>query len=221
MPHPERLFVQYGAGWSCPDGWMNFDASPTLRLERLPMLGGLMARLSGNGQPFPAGVRYGDILKGLGVPDGSVSGLYASHVLEHLSLADMWRALRNSFALLKPKGIFRLIVPDIHERARSYVAAADKGDPQAIHAFLRSTYLGKESRPRGLAGAARDALGNSAHLWMWDYAAMSAELKDAGFTSIRPAAPGDSGEPMFDRVEDVDRFFDGSIAEVAIHCEKP
>lgn len=35
----QRLFVQYGCGLAAPDGWINFDASPRLRFERLPGAG--------------------------------------------------------------------------------------------------------------------------------------------------------------------------------------
>ena len=40
-------YIQYGAGpSSCPEGWLSFDASPTLRLQRLPLIGRLTSRLA-------------------------------------------------------------------------------------------------------------------------------------------------------------------------------
>jgi len=74
-------YVQYGAGYTAGEGWLNFDASPTLRAERVPLLGGLLGSLWGNPQRYPPGIVYGDIVKGLPVADGTVDGLYASHVL--------------------------------------------------------------------------------------------------------------------------------------------
>jgi hypothetical protein len=32
-------YVQYGCGMSCPDLWINFDASPRLWLQQLPIVG--------------------------------------------------------------------------------------------------------------------------------------------------------------------------------------
>src|SRR5689334_10934707 len=93
-------YVQYGCGLSAPDGWLNFDASPTLRFERSP-IGFLYTR---NGTRFPKAVRYGDIVRGLPIPNDSCHGLYCSHVLEHLALAECDRALTNSFHLLEPGG---------------------------------------------------------------------------------------------------------------------
>ncbi|HEX6859864.1 MAG TPA: hypothetical protein VF138_06660, partial [Caulobacteraceae bacterium] len=62
-----KLYVQYGCGLSAPDGWLNFDASPTLRLQRLPLVGRLLTR---GRVRFPEAVRYGDITRGLPLADG-------------------------------------------------------------------------------------------------------------------------------------------------------
>jgi hypothetical protein len=36
---PQPVLVQFGCGWSVSENWHNFDASPTLRFERLPLVG--------------------------------------------------------------------------------------------------------------------------------------------------------------------------------------
>jgi SAM-dependent methyltransferase len=213
------LYVQYGAGFSAGEGWLNFDASPTLRIQLIPGLGRSLARLSGNPMPFPDGVRFGDVVRGLPLEDNSVDGLYASHVLEHLALEDVRIALAESRRVLRPGGVFRLVVPDLRQRARAYVEAGD--EPEAAHRFLRATYLGRERRPRSLPGRVRALLGNSDHLWMFDHPAMVHELERAGFASIRPAAFGDADDPMFAAVEDEARFIDGDFREVAIEARKP
>jgi len=145
------LHVQYGCGLSCPAGWLNFDASPTLRLQRLPAIG----RLFGDAVRFPDGVRYGDIVKGLPLADGSVDGIYASHVLEHLALADCAIALRNTFRLLKPGGLFRLVVPDLECRARQYLSRLEDGKPQANSWFMRAAGLGAQEVANGCRQIAR------------------------------------------------------------------
>jgi len=216
-----KAYVQFGAGHSAPDGWLNFDVSPTLRVQKLPLVGKALARLSGNASGFPDNVRYGDIVLGLPVPDNSVQGLYASHVLEHLSLEDMRVALRNAFRILKPGGVFRLIVPNLLPIAEAYVASARAGDPDAAILFIQSTLMGQERRPSGMRGKIRAQLGNGAHLWMWDHPSMERELKSAGFVDMRPAQFGDSSDPMFASVEQLDRFMTGDVAEVAIEARKP
>lgn len=213
-----ELSVQYGCGFSAPDGWTSFDASPTLRFERIPVIGKLYTK---NGTRFPEAVRYGDIIKGLPLAPNSVARLYASHVLEHLSYQDALQALRHSFDVLQPGGRFRLIVPDLHERTKRYLAAAENQSPAAAHDFMRSSYLGAESRSRSLAGRIQEMLGNSRHLWMWDEASMAEALRNAGFVNIRRASFGDSGDTAFAAVEAEDRFISEGIVEMAIDCQKP
>ncbi|MGZ5106117.1 MAG: class I SAM-dependent methyltransferase [Usitatibacter sp.] len=197
------LYVQYGCGFSAPDGWLNFDASPTLRFERLPLIGALYTR---NAQRFPKRVRYGNIVRGLPVEPNSVDGMYCSHVLEHLSLNDCGRALRNTFSYMKPGAIFRLVVPDMEKLARDYVASGD------VHRLMRDSCLGAEER----ASAVRAIFGNSSHLWMWDEPAMREQLRTAGFRNIRRARFNDSADARFREVEDAARF-DGCLA---MECAK-
>lgn len=127
-------------------------------------------------------MRYGDICIGLPIADGAVRGCYASHVLEHLSLADLRQALANTFRMLQPGGVFRLVVPDLYERARRYVTEVERGSPDAAATFLRSTHLGHDG-PRKFLHDLRRLIGGSMHLWMWDEYSMTAELGRAGFVN--------------------------------------
>ena len=165
---------------------------------------------------------YGDICKGPLVPPGTADGVYASHVLEHLSPSDFRRALANTLTMLADGGVSRLIVPDLFERARKYVSAAAAGSA-AAEEFLGSTMLGKEYRPRGLSAMLRRMIGNSDHLWMWDEVSITYELITRGFTLAKRCKIGDSGIPMFDAVEVASRFFDShlKIEECAMEARKP
>jgi SAM-dependent methyltransferase len=201
------LYVQYGCGLCAPDGWLNFDASPTLRLQKIPLIG-KFAR-----PRFPDLARFGDIRKGLPVADGSADAVYCSHVLEHLSLEDFRIALKNSLRILKPGGKFRVLMPDLKVLAKRYVESTE---PDAAMKFMRISVIGREKRPSGFSGLARSWLGNAEHLWMWDYPALAMELDKAGFKAIRPANCGDGGDVMFDKVEDETRWSDGLGAQ----CER-
>lgn len=192
-------YVQYGCGLCAPPSWLNFDASPTLRLQRLPLIGSLFGRNT----RFPALARYGDVVRGLPIGPGSCQAIYCSHVLEHLSLADLRTALKNTLSYLKPGGVFRFVLPDLEQLAKDYLAS-DANQP-AIW-FMEAAHLGYPQRPRGFMGALREWLGNSRHLWMWDERSMAEELKLAGFADIRRAQCADSGDPRFQDVEDPDRW---------------
>ena len=204
-------YVHYGCGLKAPESWTNFDASPTPRLQKIPVVGTVVSR---SRPTFPAGIHFGDIVKGLPIEPGSCEAIYCSHVLEHLSLNDFRIALANTLGGLKPKGIFRCVLPDLEALARAYLAS-DSDRPAEW--FMRNTYLGFENRPKGLAGMAREWLGNSRHLWMWDERTLSTELRAAGFTEIRRASFGDSAEPKFAEVEEISRW----TGCLGIECRRP
>jgi hypothetical protein len=56
---------------------------------------------------------------------------------------------------------------------------------------------------------------------MYDFAALEALLKETGFTAIRRCEFGDAKDPMFARVEDRGRFFEGDQDELAVEAIKP
>jgi hypothetical protein len=206
------MYVQYGCGWDgTPEGWLNFDASPTLRLERVPLIGLLYTK---NQRRFPPYVKYGDIVKGLPIDNSSCRGIYCSHVLEHLALADFERALANTATSLAPGGTFRMVLPDLEYLARSYLAS---GEELAAVKFMEASGMGKKHRPRNLKSLVIDAFGNSQHLWLWDEKSLAVKLRSHGFTAVRRAQFGDAEDPRFNEVENKDRF-DGCLA---MQCRKP
>jgi SAM-dependent methyltransferase len=211
MNGKKTQYVQYGCGPSGPKSWRNFDASPTLRFERIPLLGKLYIK---NNTRFGSNIECGDIVKGLPFPPNTVNGVYASHVLEHLGLHDFRIALRNTHKILRPNGIFRLVVPDLKLHAENY---ARSEDPLAAVMFMKNTSLGINKKPRTLFSFLKFWLGNSSHLSMWDFNSLKHELLTAGFSNIRRCLCGDSEDRMFDEVDDLKRFIDS----VGIECRKP
>ena len=209
-----KLYVQYGCGLSAPAEWLNFDVSPTLRIQKTPIIGSLL-----KGQlntVFPDNVNYGNIINGLPVQDNSCEGVFCSHTLEHLSLADFRTALKNTYDILKPNGIFRCIVPDLEYSAREYIKSLDNNNDTASINFINETMLGIPKKPQGVKKLLSAVFGNSHHLWMWDKKSLALELKNVGFKNIRVCSYNDSADSMFKLVEEESRF----IHAVAIECNK-
>lgn len=215
----QGLYVQYGCGNCAPIGWLNFDASARLRLERIPWIRAAIGRSVG--LLFPLNVCFGDIVRGLPVPEGSASGVYCSHVLEHLAHEDLPLALRNTHRVLRPGGIFRLVVPDLQWRAARYVTSVANGNPFAADEFIGSANLGKRARPKDIISFAREYFGRSAHLWMYDFPCLKGKLEETGFSAIRRCEFGDATDKMFDLVEERGRFFDHGERELAIEAMRP
>ena len=203
--------LHYGCGLTCAADWFNCDASPALRLQRLPLAGPIFAKYLS--PRFPQEIVFGDIVRGLSIPPDSCEAIYCSHVLEHLSLEDLRLALRNTCTYLKPGGIFRLVLPDFDQQIAAY---QQNTDPKALSEFMTYSGLGRANRPKGISARLREFFCNSHHLWAWNYASLSRELEDAGFQGIRRCEFGDARNPVFKSVENSERF----QWALAIECTK-
>jgi SAM-dependent methyltransferase len=210
-----KQYVQYGCGpFSAPAGWKNFDASPTLRLQQLPLIGSLLRNRMH--VTFPSDVLQGDILKSLpGIAQNSCDGVYCSHVLEHLSYDDCVLAVQHTYQILKPGGYFRCVLPDLETAAREYVQDLANEDTHANTRFLEKTMLGKRQRTRGLKGILMTTLGNAQHLYMWDHLSLMELFRDTGFTQVRRCSFNDCPDEMFKLVEEESRF-ENAVALEAI-----
>lgn len=208
-------YVQYGCGDCAPPDWLNFDSSLTIRIRSIPVVGRLLRKKLNSA--FPLNVIYGDIVKGLPVPDNSCIGVYASHILEHLALKDFRIALKNTLRILQTGGIFRCIVPDLANCAKLYISRFDNGETDASMTFLAyDAVIGIQQKEKGLKGIADAIWGTNHHLWMWDALSLQKELEDAGFRDIRMCQYQDSQDKMFLHVEDQRRFRNA----VAFECRK-
>lgn len=207
-----KKYVQYGCGFSAPLEWKNYDSSPTLRFEKLPIIGKLKLK---NAQKFPRNVFYGDIVNGLPEIENSIDGIYCSHVLEHLSYEDFLQAIKNTYKILKSGGIFRCVVPDLKHAAEEYLKNFER-DSNPAQNFMTSTMLGVENRNKSIFGTLVSLFGNSKHLWMWDDKSLTQELDKVGFINCRNCSFNDSSDIHFKYVEEQSRFLNA----VAIECYK-
>jgi SAM-dependent methyltransferase len=210
-----KKYVQYGCGLSAPKEWVNFDSSPTLQIQKTPIIGWFLKRFLN--VEFPNNVLYGDIITGLPIEQESCDGLYCSHVLEHLSLNDFYSSVRNSFKILKTGGIFRIVVPDLELAAREYIAGLEEHDSNASINFIgNNTLIGMEKREKGFKSLISSHFGSDRHLWMWDQYSLSSALLSAGFSSVRVCKFNDSEDKMFLHVEEESRFKNA----LCIECKK-
>lgn len=67
-----------------------------------------------------------DIRQGLPFDDGAFDAVFANHVLEHLSPAQASAFVREVGRVLRPGGVTRIVVPDLEEAARYYLAALER-----------------------------------------------------------------------------------------------
>jgi ubiquinone/menaquinone biosynthesis C-methylase UbiE len=207
-------YINYGCGPNAPKEWINFDASPTLRIQKIHVLGKLLEKKLN--VIFPKYVKYGDITKGLPVETNSCTLVYCAHILEHLSLEDCRKALVNTYKIIKHGGKFRCVLPDLESAAKTYMEDLERKDYEGSLRFMQSTLLGKKTRSKNLKALVSSFWGNSNHFWMWDHYSLSEELKKVGFKEIRRCQIGDSEDQMLSFVEEESRY----VKAVAIECVK-
>lgn len=199
-------YLQYGCGFDAPQEWLNFDASPILYFRQNWLLNLVFLKILRRKNPFPKNVRYGNILHGFKKLEGKCKAVYCSHILEHLTLEEFRKAVRNSRDLLETSGIFRLVVPSLEDLARNYLAGVEAKDPDAAIDFCRKSYMGREQHSRFFREAMKIHYFKNYHFWGWDYHSLEKELREAGFRHIRPARLGDSSLEIFKLVENPERF---------------
>lgn len=175
------LLLNLGSGPKAVEGWTNIDRSPSLLLDRLPgskrvlKLTGLLNE--SHMVRWANGIRRLDITKPLPFEVSSVDGIYSSHTLEHLYLADARAVLSDCRRLLKPKAWLRLALPDADELVRSYLETLD---PLTFNEQLNMAPL---QRPRGMKVFSALATG-SLHRWQPTTGLVKLMLQEAGFDTV-------------------------------------
>ena len=200
----KKIYVHYGSGTSAPTDWINFDSSPTLRIQKTIIIGRLFKRFLN--VVFPQNVLLGDIVNGLRITDNSCDGIFCSHVLEHLCHADLIIAINNTYKMLKPGGIFRMVLPDMEFYCNEYLSSLKNNKSDACFKLMQDSLLGSKNRKKGFLNFIQSFYGNANHLWMWDYNSLSNVLLDAGFKKIRRCEFNDCEDKMFLSVEEKNRF---------------
>lgn len=71
-------------------------------------------------------VRQHDLTTGLPYPDYAFDVVYSSHVIEHLTLPQLRDFLAECHRVLKPRGILRLVFPDLEEIACNYLQTLEQ-----------------------------------------------------------------------------------------------
>lgn len=202
--------LNIGCGAIAPEGWLNIDASPALRASKVPLLGRLV-RL--DPEHIAPNAVYRDIVAGPPLEPESCDLIFASHVLEHLPLADAHIMLDRVFVALKPGGIFRVIVPDLDAYVADYIRDPSPG---AAEKFMTRSGIGATRSRVGLRARMCEALSNARHQWMWTGASLQAYLQSFPMEVSIRCGPEDVGDPRFLAVEQAKRH----VNAVCLEAEK-
>ena len=184
--------VNIGCGATPTDGFINFDNSLSVRLARSRILAIPLAKaglLADNQRNFlkvvqSKDVRWADAARAIPLPAGSVSLVYSSHMMEHLTREESQAFLREVLRILATGGVLRLVLPDLRKQAEEYLRTGN------ADGFVEATLLAGE-KPASLLGRLKLAfVGPRHHLWNYDVASATQLLLSVGFRDVRHLAPG-------------------------------
>jgi SAM-dependent methyltransferase len=123
--------------------------------------------------------------------DGSAEAILASHVLEHLTLADARRFLAECARVLRPGGTLSIAVPDMDR----FIEAWRTGDFSPLAGYRwqsLNTFMG---------GGREEPRAAWRHQHMWNWSALAWELQRVGLVPERvtfdTAAAGDVHTPQY------------------------
>ena len=106
--------------------------------------------------------------------DNSFSGIYSEHCFEHIPFESFQKNMKEIYRILKPNGIFRLIMPDGELYLDIYAKRKNGSDEQMPY---EEGYISPMHRINGI-------FRNHGHQCIYDFEMINIILKDAGFNSI-------------------------------------
>jgi SAM-dependent methyltransferase len=155
------------------DGWYNTDVTPHLWIARVPGAASLLhavgklsdERLREHRSGVFSRLHYLNVLKPFPYPDNSFTGVFCSHVLEHIDFPAVPQLFREVLRVLRPAGIFRVAVPSLELAIAQYRA----GSPDEC---LDTIF---ENRHHGV---------KNIHKWMYTRESLAKVFMQAGFVAV-------------------------------------
>lgn len=156
------------------EGWVNTDITPNIHIARIPGAAfGLHAMGVMSDEHFAlhkAGVfkrvRYMNVSWTFPYKNGSVEGVFCSHILEHLYPQQAIKMFSEVLRVLKPGGVFRVVVPDLEWAIGLY----NKERPEK---FLDAMY-------EHVGGG-----GKNSHKWMFTELSLKRFFEKQGFEQVK------------------------------------
>ena len=219
IPIPDGPWLNVGSGPANASQWINIDGSWQARLAGNPWLVSIGRYVLGTEiGHWPAAVKYRDIRRGLGYGKDAVAVVYASHVVEHLYRDEAQRFLRDVYRSLKPRGVCRIVVPDLaaivgwyleHRRQPAVQRTEPSSDLLMSLLLLRTR---EAQRGRGPLAWVRRGTDLHQHKWMYDQEGLQTLFSEAGFSNPEPRGFLDSAiaRAQLEMVEHQDRICGGA-----------
>jgi predicted SAM-dependent methyltransferase len=214
-----RLNLGCGPGPQ-PDGWIHLDGSWNAWFGKAPrvrrMLGALGLVPMAAQHDWRPDVVVANLRRELPFPPSTFDCVYASHVLEHLYEDEVVALLRDCVRVLRPRGVLRLVVPDVKAIVREYVdrksGRGQSGDTLPADWLNERLHFQQRSRPRGFAVHRFYAALTQLHFhkWMYDAETLTNRMVRAGLSDTQERGLWDSRILGIEAIENPERLEDGA-----------
>jgi predicted SAM-dependent methyltransferase len=149
--------LHIGCGTNYFNGWTNLDNNSDNNITKVDISHDMR-------NPLPFG-------------DSTVDFIYNEHFLEHLTVGDGQKVIRDFMRVLKTGGVLRISVPDLAKTVDKYLHVGLKDDPVVIrfglsHIKTRAERINMAFRAWG-------------HKWLYDQEELERRLREAGCTNIK------------------------------------
>jgi len=127
-----------------------------------------------------------NINKGLPFEDNSISNIYSSHFIEHLTFSEAKFYFREAYRVLKPNGIIRTVCPDLSIWINKLFKNDDNNFFTEYKKMLDIEYyenILREEQENIVTPVQvfNSMIFNWGHKWMWDLESLTKEFYNAGF----------------------------------------
>src|SRR3989344_7865177 len=119
-PMEKTIKLNLGCGSQVIEGWINVDYALGAWFFKLPFFAALNRCLHLFNLDWDRWIFIHDLRKRFPWNDDSVDVIYSSHTLEHFSKSVGRHFLEECFRVLKPGGVIRIVVPDLHVLVSAY-----------------------------------------------------------------------------------------------------
>lgn len=173
----EPVLLNLGAGKDYRRGWINVDVNLFYKRDM-----------------------WLDLRNPLPFSEGTVDGIFTSHVLEHFPLDDAAHLVRECHRVLRRGGVLRIVVPDVEPAIQAYV----RGDREYFRG--RGQSLGRLFSDH--------VLDNSNHRLLIDFSFLEELLHDSGFQDVRRVAFREGSVPLSQKLAELD-----NRPEISLYAE--
>jgi predicted SAM-dependent methyltransferase len=165
--YPHKKMLNIGCGTDYKDGWINIDNNSDNNIEKLDL--------------------YWDLRYPLPFADNSVDLIFNEHFMEHLTIEESQRSIKDFMRVLKKGGVMRIAMPDLKYVIDFYNNPSWRKEPVINERGMQFVQTRAEFVNMTFTWWG--------HKWLYDWEELERRIKEAGFTNSIKAKHGKSRHP--------------------------